>query len=240
MCLAGRVHIVEVELSVSNPAEAADYFAQTLGAYLGLDEGRPAVTIGASRLILMPGRAGEGVHHLAFDIPIARFTEHRDWLQQRVPLLTNAAGESEFEGPSGWNSRSVYFSGPDQMVLELIGRRSRPQPPTGHQPMPQLMSISEVGVAVADVPAAVRELRSRLGVEVLGAASAEFAPVGDHFGLLILVTYGRGWLPVFDVHAEPLPLHLTLQNSRASQVEWTPTTLHLNDVAAVATEAGTQ
>lgn len=227
------MHIVDVQLTVTDPAAAAVYFSETLGLPTDVDDLTAVVFVGTSRLTLKPGKVGAGVHHLAFDIPAATFTQHRVWLSERLPLLQNSVGATEFEGPADWDSRSVYFAGPDHMVLELICRRSRSQPPTG--PVPQLMSISEVGVAVADVTATVQELVTRLDVDVLGQAADEFAPVGDHFGLLILVSPGREWLPVFDERAEPLPLHVTVRDSRSSPGVWSEATFQLNKVASLTT-----
>ena len=220
--------IDQVAITVTDPVAAASYFADVLEAPVQ-DRGEGvAVTLGTSELVLSAGRPASGVHHLAFDIPPAGFAAHRRWLQGRVALLAGADGTTEFEGPAGWNSRSVYFPGPDRMVLELIARRERPRPSTR---VPEIVSISEVGVAVADPLAAAAALRTGVGVAVLGESSPEFVPVGDHDGLLILVRAGRAWLPRFDVVAQALPVRVVLRASAGARADADPVTVPLGPSA---------
>jgi catechol 2,3-dioxygenase-like lactoylglutathione lyase family enzyme len=195
--------IERVTLTVSDVELASDFFDRVLQLPVTRYGQESEVRVGASTLRLQPGPGGAGVHHLAFEIPVDTFPEHRRWLESRVRLLRHADGRTEFEGPPHWGSRSLYFPGPDEMVLELICRRPRPQPE--RSPVPSLLSVSEVGVAVPDVPAAVRRL-GEVGLPAYGTPGESFAPVGDEWGLLILVSPGRPWLPVFDVTAEPRPL----------------------------------
>jgi len=216
--------ITEVEVAVTDPLGAAAFFADVLELSTDADGDRVQVAVGASRLVLLPGHPTEGVHHLAFDIPPERFDAHREWLSAKVPLLADADGRTVFEGPEAWHSRSVYFTGPDRMVLELIARRERPRPGTA---VPELVSISEVGIAV-DVPLATRVVSERLAIEPLGTAGDEFAPMGDHDGLLILVSPGRRWFPALDTFAEPLPLVVRVEVGSG-----TPATLHLNELARI-------
>lgn len=218
--------IQSVDLTVADLAVAEMFFADVLELSTErLTSDSVEVTVGRSVLRLSEGDRTDGVHHLAFDVPPESYEQHRDWLAAKVPLLQDADGRTEFEGPPVWRSRSVYFPGPDRMVLELIARRARPRPDT---PVPGLVSISEVGVAVTDVAAATRQIGTATGAGVLGTASPEFTPVGDHDGLLILVTHGRGWLPTFDTHAEPLPLRVHLAGAKGRH-----TTVQLNEVAAI-------
>jgi len=221
--LTSQVFITEVELTVADQRAAAGFFAEALERPTNWEGDRVEVAIGASRLVLLPGQPSEGVHHLAFDIPPDQFDEHRDWLVGRMPLLSDADGRTEFEGPPGWNSRSVYFTGPDRMVLELIARRERPR---ARSSVPALLSISEVGIAV-DVPEATRVVSEQLAIGPLGSAGPEFAPMGNHDGLLILVSPGRRWIPALDTFAEALPLVVRVE------IGGTPTTFQLNKLARI-------
>jgi catechol-2,3-dioxygenase len=58
-----------------------------------------------------------------------------------------------------------------------------------------LLRISEIGLAVPDVPAAVAALQNTFGLPVFGTAAGEFTPLGDHDGLLIVVQQDRPWFP---------------------------------------------
>ncbi|WP_396288766.1 hypothetical protein [Curtobacterium sp. KT1] len=127
-------------------------------------------------------------------------------------MLVDADGRDEFEGPPHGNSRSVYFEGPGQQLLELIERRdlaaSAPaapaSAPASAAPAPAsasavpLVSVSEVGIAVPDVLGAVETLR-RAGLKPYANPPGEgFAAVGDVDGLVILVSPKRRWFPTAD------------------------------------------
>ena len=62
-----------------------------------------------------------------------------------------------------------------------------------------MLRISEIGLAVPDVPAAVATLQTAFGLPVFGTAAAEFTPLGDHDVLLIMVRPGRAWFPTLTV-----------------------------------------
>ncbi len=61
--------------------------------------------------------------------------------------------------------------------------------------MPRPLSLSEVGIGVPSVPEAVRALAGELGLPTFPPQGAQFAPVGDHDGLIILVDQNRIWFP---------------------------------------------
>jgi catechol 2,3-dioxygenase-like lactoylglutathione lyase family enzyme len=222
------VFIKQVDIEVSDLGSATSFFAEVLEVPVRREHGRTDLTIGGSTLILAGGERSAGVHHLAFDIPPAGFEAHRAWLEAKLPLLASADGTTEFEGPPGWNSRSIYFSGPDQMVLELIARRERPRPSTR---VPELISISEVGIAVADPLDTAQAVQAETGTGVLGIASPEFVPVGDHDGLLILVRDGRAWLPRFDVAARVLPLRISVATDAGNGKRAFDSLIRLNSLA---------
>jgi hypothetical protein len=119
-------------------------------------------------------------------------------------------------------------------VLEVIARRdlspdlgaghasgakaSSPYAP-GTQPVPfapaDLLSVSEVGVAVPDVAGTADRL-TEAGIGRYPDGSETFAPAGHVDGMLILVRPGRTWFPTSDrVAAEP-PVTIVAQVGAAS------------------------
>jgi catechol-2,3-dioxygenase len=213
------MEITEVRLPTADPAAARTFYSAVLDlAAEVVDEGGAVVVqVGSTRLRLEHRPGGGGSDHLAFLIPADRFAEAKRWLQARVPLLA-LDGNDEFEGPAGWNSRSLYFSGPDDAVLELIARRDLPDGGPGPFGSRHLLSISEVGIGVPDVQGAAARLGS-VGLEPFAAPPAtDFAAVGDQRGLLILAAEGRPWLPTRDRRAEPRDLAVLGRGDRTTEV----------------------
>ena len=198
------MHLKRVSLPVRHLSRAAAFYQEALELPTVLDGDRATVAVGTSQLELRPSNGAVGSHHLAFTIPAGTFDRARAWLTRRVPLLSRD-GVDEFEGPPSWNSRSLYFDGPENAVLELIERRGLPGTTGEGFSAEDLRSISEIGLAVPDVEDAVRRLDTA-GLEPYGGSSGPgFAAVGGTDGLLILVPEGRAWMPTTDRHVSSVP-----------------------------------
>lgn len=149
-------------------------------------------------------------------IPRNSFESARSWLEDRVQLLSRD-GQTEFEGPPGWNSRSLYFDGPDAAVLELIERRDLPADRGTTFSAEDLACVSEVGIAVPHVERAAAVLKRSGGIKTYEqSAGPDFAAVGDLHGLLILVRTGRAWLPTTDRHAAITPITVEATGPRTA------------------------
>ncbi|ROS75664.1 catechol-2,3-dioxygenase [Curtobacterium sp. PhB130] len=186
------MQINEALLPVRSVSEVSEFYARAGFAVQG-ETSRVTVTIGRSRIVFLEGEF-DGAHHLAFTIPTGTFDHARQWIEERTSLLS-VDEQTEFEGPASWNSRSLYFNGPDEQVLELIERRALSHGPVHSFTAADLVCVSELGVAVPDVPNAVHALEAA-GIHPYGNEPAQdFAAVGDVDGLLILVTSGRSWFP---------------------------------------------
>lgn len=218
------MHLLQVDLALAGARAALDFYRERL--QVPVDGER--VQVGETVLRLRQDDRAAGSPHLAFDIPAPRFEPARNWLAARVALSSDAAGRTEIEGPPHWNSRSVYFEGGGGEILELIARRDRPSPAVAGDFSPaELLSISEVGVAVDRPLEAAAELR-RLGIDPYGEPVASFAPCGDLWGLLILVSPERPWFPTPDRLATPGPLRIHARTGR-------PGTHHLGPLADLTT-----
>jgi len=186
--------IREVAITVGKLDAAAAFFRDVLKMPVAEQVDRVTVTAGFSRLVITPGEQFDGVHHLAFGVSPHDFDDARIWLKQRVDLI--AAGDSEVvQGPPGWDSRSVYFLGPEDILLEFIARESDSGLPPRDGVIPLPFSISEIGISVPDTMAAVAELTKVLRLPIFPPQEADFAAVGDHDGLLIVVDQDRTWFP---------------------------------------------
>ncbi|KSV88896.1 VOC family protein [Sinorhizobium sp. GL28] len=147
------------------------------------------------RLTSAVGDAPHGVH-LAFNVPYDRFDAAIEWLKERTPLQREPDSGECFVLEGHWQSKSIYFDGPDSSVLELIGRR-RLIGPAGKRPFSgaDLSCLSEVGLPTEDVGSVVAEAARTFWVETLGPASPGFAAIGSDEGLLIAVAPSRPWFP---------------------------------------------
>lgn len=229
------MHLTRVQLPVPDPAASAAFYVDVLGATTaagdgpgGLDATAVAVRLGWTTLVLVGDpHADPSTQHLAVTVPGDAGARARDWLRDRVPLLPHE-GRTLLEASPGWDAESVYFPAPDGTVLELIARRRRPVR-LGDVPFgpAALLGVSEVGLAVPDVPAAAARCEGTLGLRAFdGPPSASFGAVGDDDGLLVLVRTGRTWFPTRDAVAHPAAVQVRLEGVR-------PGSLDVNGLATV-------
>jgi catechol-2,3-dioxygenase len=130
-------------------------------------------------------------YHFAFNIPENQLPLAKTWLERRTPLVLRD-GEAVFHFPN-WNAHAIYFWDPAGNLGELIARHDLPNARSGAFTTNEILYASEIGLVVEDVPAAVRELKSRLALPTYRAGSQTFEPLGDEHRLLIVVQKGRPW-----------------------------------------------
>ena len=202
--------ISQVELPVSDAVQAARFYGDVLGMLIRrlAASWRSGSGCPCCRSA-WPGGAGRVP--LRSDVPEDRFAEAKAWLEERVPLLERD-GLDEFTLGPPWNSQSVYFAGPDGILLELIARHDLPAvASSGRFSSADLLRISESDLPSRDVPAAVATLQDAFGLPVFGTAAAEFTPLGDPDGLLIVVRQGRLWFPTTTVTPSLGPIAVTVE-----------------------------
>lgn len=211
------MQINEALMPTRSVSEVTEFYARA-GFAVQREASRATVTIGRSRIEFLEGEF-DGAHHLAFTIPTGTFDQARQWIEERTSLLS-VDEQTEFEGPASWDSRSMYCNGPDEQVLELIERRALSQGPVHSFTAADLLCVSEIGVAVPDVPSAVHALEAA-GIQPYGnEPTQDFAAVGDVDGLLILVAPGRAWFPTSSRRVADTPL--TVQTTVQQEVALAP------------------
>ncbi|RTQ51527.1 glyoxalase [Hymenobacter gummosus] len=155
------------------------------------------VEVGYSELLFYPAPPGhQPFYHVAFSVPHNQLAEAQQWVQARAELLPLPTG-GVVANFVNWNAHAFYFLDPGGNVLECIARHDLPNASTAPFSAASLLGISEVGLVVADVPAAVKRVRAETAVDVFsrGPVREDFAAIGDDRGLLILVREGRPWFP---------------------------------------------
>jgi catechol-2,3-dioxygenase len=143
--------------------------------------------------------------HFAINVPPQRFEEAVDWARERAELVEE---DVPFDA---WRARSAYFFDPAGNIVELIARERAPGEDL-------FLEISEVGLPVEDVGAAVDALESELGLPYFSGNRRDFAAVGDDRGLFIVVPVGRPWL-FTDVPAPDAPVCVTIESERTGTFE---------------------
>ena len=221
------MHLTRVTLPVADPPRAAAWYADVLDLPVSRTGPEAQVQVGRTALVLRASPPPPGTHHLAFTVPTGTLAAGKAWLDGRAPLLSRD-GVDEFDTAPSWNARSVYFTGPEDSVLELIERRDldhSPHGPFAHRPFSgvDLLCVSEVGIAVPDVRAVAAALRRDAGIEAYGdEPGEEFGAVGDVHGLLILVRAGRAWFPTTGRTVAAVPTVVEARGPRAGSYELGP------------------
>jgi catechol-2,3-dioxygenase len=173
-----------------------------------------ALTVGSSTLTFTAIRQTIPLsYHFAFNISGQHFAAAKQWLAARVALLTDPNGADEFHF-ADWNAHASYFTDPAGNVCELIARHSLPSQPPHSFTSAGILSISEIGLVVDDVPQTVQMIQRALGSPIYrGAINDLFTPVGDENGLLIVVKRGRVWFPESKVAATEAPLTVVISDA---------------------------
>jgi hypothetical protein len=132
-----------------------------------------------------------------FAVNVGRFDEAVDWARAQAELIE---ADVPFEA---WRARAAYYFDPAGNLVELIERERAP----GDE---LLIEVSEIGLPVADVGAAVDFLQSELDLPHFSGDRENFSAVGDDHGLFILVPVGRAWL-FTDRPASDAPVRVTIE-----------------------------
>lgn len=207
------MQIRQVTFNSPNIAAQKHFFENILGLSVAF-ETDTAITIqaGTSQLTFVQSD-DHHPYHYAFDIPQNQFVEAKQWLAERVEILSDYTGNSEFHF-SDWNAHALYFKDADGNVVEFIARHNletaRMMPFTGNS----IVRVSEVGIVSPHVIKTVSALRKRAGIKGWrGVGSETFTAVGDEEGLLIVVREGRPWRPTRDVFSAIAPIEIVIEGT---------------------------
>ncbi len=187
------MRILKTTFPVSDIGSSVSFFREVLD----LEIDGTSIKVGWSRIQLIAGnRVLSGSLHLAFNVSYEQFDEAADWLRQRTALQRDRDGLDCFVLEGYWQSKSIYFDGPDGSILELIGRRRRNGPPS-KTPFKgsDLICVSEIGLPTDNVEMLVSDSTRVFGLTTLAPPSNKFAAIGDGDGLLIAVDGNRPWFP---------------------------------------------
>jgi hypothetical protein len=162
-------------------------------------------------------RGADACSHFA--INVGRFDDAVDWArgQEGAEFV-----EADVPFPH-WRARAAYYYDPAGNLVELIARERAPGEGL-------LLEVSEVGLPVADVGAAVGFLETELGLSHFSGDRENFSAMGDDHGLFILVPVGRHWR-FTDRPASDAPVRVTIEGPVGREL-LLPGSEHLIEVAS--------
>ena len=194
------MRIREIALPAADPQQAAAFHPDSYGSSRVRFEQGPDVC-----------------SHFAVNVPPDRFEEAVAWGRTQAELIQD---DVPFEM---WRARAAYYYDAVGNLVELIARERAP----GEE---LLMEISEVGVPVADVAAAVGFMETELGLPHFSGDRENFSAVGDDHGLFIVVPVGRVWL-FSDRRAADAPVRVTIEGAEPRTVT-IPGSGHVVEIAS--------
>lgn len=162
----------------------------------------------------------EPFYHFAFDIPDNQFEEAKNWVKQRVPLLTED-GEDEvfFEH---FPARAFYFLDPAGNIVELIARPNITEKSDVPFSMASVYYASEMSLVVDD-PTEAYEKLDQLGIperdrKEPNPAGLTFMGEREDGSFLLLTPPGRRWF-FSDKISAVYPMEITLKDGQHVQVD---------------------
>jgi catechol-2,3-dioxygenase len=227
------MQIRHVTFNSPNIAAQKQFFENVLG-FSVIAESNTAMTIqaGTSQLTFVQDE-NHHPYHFAFDIPQNQYTQARAWLSERVELLADCDGRSEFHF-TDWNAHAMYFEDADKNVAEFIARHNLDTARMMPFAANSIVRISEVGIVTPHVIETVSALRKRAGIKGWrGAGSETFTAVGDEEGLLIVVREGRPWRPTQDAFSAIAPLEIVIDGAESLDLPNLPYRILTADKATV-------
>lgn len=143
------------------------------------------------------GTPQKRAHHLAFAVPTGTIDDY-----------AGQYGEDTVDRPDGpFAMRSVYLTGPEDAVIELVEHEHRPADDavddgTDGTGAAQLLGVVEVGLGVPDVQASGEALAAHYGGRLphgFGDPDRRIiAAYGDIDGAVVLSAADRPWFPTED------------------------------------------
>ncbi|MDU4695923.1 MAG: VOC family protein [Paenibacillus sp.] len=198
----------EMTLRSGQLQETEVFYTETLGFAL-VEQGLEHFTIQAGATLITFRMAKEHespFYHFALNVPENKFAEAKRWLAARVPLIREQEEDEVFF--TSWNAHAVYFKDPSGNIVEWIARHNLPSGINHDFTIDDIMGVSEIGIIASEVIPFVHRL-NEAGLANWKADDPGLTPVGDEYGLLIVVRDHREWYFSNQTPARFYPVELT-------------------------------
>ncbi|MCP3773771.1 VOC family protein [Paenibacillus sp. MZ04-78.2] len=222
--------IREVILHSSNYEATKQFYCDTFQLPV-LEENADSLVIqaGESKLTFVADDREQAYYHIAFTIPDNKADEALEWVRSKG--IEPIAKDDAAQFPStNWNSTALYFHDPDGNLVELIAHHSLSNATSEPFSSKHILRMSEIGLPVEDLPAALRQLHESFSLEKWSGDGQRFAAVGNVEGLLIVIDHKRPWFP--DERMPGIfPTTVKLQTERAGRIELGPKPYRIESVS---------
>lgn len=213
--------ISEVILHSSHYEATKQFYCETLQLPI-LEENADSLVIqaGESKLTFVSNDREQAFYHIAFTIPDNKANEALEWVRSKgiEPIAKEEAVQFPFPN---WNATALYFYDPDGNLVEFIAHHSLSNGTGEPFSSKDIVRISEIGLPVEDLPAALRQLHESFSLEKWSGDGRQFAAVGNVEGLLIVIDHKRPWFP--DERMPGIfPTTVKLQAERTGSIELGP------------------
>ncbi|HEY5463517.1 MAG TPA: hypothetical protein VIJ95_09710 [Hanamia sp.] len=191
------MNIVSVEILTNNLDETEKFYTQHLS--LGIKdktENTISFSVRNSELIFREIKSENPVYHLAINIPCNKINDARNWLAERVDIIS-VDENNDIANFTDWNAKSVYFFDNNGNILELIARFDLLNSENEMFCNKSFICISECGIATDDANELTERIISVTKLPVFSKQKRrdDFSALGDDNGLLILSDTKRKWYP---------------------------------------------
>lgn len=133
-------------------------------------------------------------YHFAFNIPENKIEKAFAWQRNRTPVIhPNPSGQRDaIVNFRHWNAHSIFFLDPAGNLLEYIARHDLKNRADGEFSISDILYVSEIGLIVDNVGQTGATIQDSLNLSSY-RPSENFIPIGDEYGLLLMIQKGRVW-----------------------------------------------
>lgn len=191
------MHIIELSILIQDIPDTIKFYSGILGLPVHSEKNKElTVKAGSTILKFIESPSQNSVYHFAFNIHYYKFREALDWMEPRVDILTTPE-QDKIVNFNDWKAKSFYFRDNNYNILECIAREDIIQQTDHRHDGSFILSVSEIGVAVDDVPYESERIKKRCDLDYFTKQESrkDFAAMGDENGLLLLAGHKRKWFP---------------------------------------------
>lgn len=188
----------EIILETASLNRTKLFYTKTLELEI-FKEQEDAISFKAGKTILTFKKA-EGTrpfYHFAFNIINNKFSEGFEWMNNKLDILPTNEDGLLVAAYNSWNAQSFYFYDNNGSILEFIVRFDLPYHTNEPFSAQSITEISEIGLVVSDVALKAEELVEKYKIPHFqyGPTTSDFTAMGDNYGLILLSTPKRPWVP---------------------------------------------